>query len=209
MRGQVACDVDFSGVPPSWPRTSPIHTASRGRSLWSHSKDGAIYQHLFTPPGPHRSSSVLVSLLSRSCSPTCMSSIVDQLTGLPIAAWAGLVIAAVLLVHLVPLITDPYGLRSYPGPFLAKISDAWLGWVAAQGHRSEVVHELHQKHGKSSHSPSFLSQGGASRVPSAPSCDRPRTSSHSALGSVFVSILAWGMHLPHALPVQSGPCGAP
>ncbi|KAH9835376.1 cytochrome P450 [Rhodofomes roseus] len=77
-----------------------------------------------------------------------MSSVLDGLSGLPIAAWAGVVVAAVLLVHFVPFIADPFGVRSYPGPFLAKISDAWLGWVAAQGHRSEVVHELHQKHGK-------------------------------------------------------------
>ncbi|OCH91279.1 cytochrome P450 [Obba rivulosa] len=56
-------------------------------------------------------------------------------------------LAAVALVHLVPWLLDPHGIRSYPGPWLAKFSDAWLGWVAAHGHRSEVVHELHKKHG--------------------------------------------------------------
>lgn len=78
-----------------------------------------------------------------------MSFAIDQLAGLPVAVWAGLVVAAVFSVHLIPLITDPYNVRCYPGPFLAKISDVWLGWVAAQGHRSEVVHELHQKYGTS------------------------------------------------------------
>ena len=34
------------------------------------------------------------------------------------------------------------------GPFLAEFSDAWLGWVAAQGHRSEVVHDMHAKYGE-------------------------------------------------------------
>ncbi|EMD34717.1 hypothetical protein CERSUDRAFT_116910 [Gelatoporia subvermispora B] len=53
----------------------------------------------------------------------------------------------VALVHVVPWLLDPHGIRSYPGPLLAKFSDAWLGWVAAQGHRSEVVHELHKKYG--------------------------------------------------------------
>ncbi|KZT68336.1 cytochrome P450 [Daedalea quercina L-15889] len=77
-----------------------------------------------------------------------MPPVVDHLASVPVAAWAALALAAVLLYHLVPFVTDPYRIRSYPGPVLAKVSDAWLGWVAAQGHRSEIVHELHQKHGK-------------------------------------------------------------
>ncbi|KZT71867.1 cytochrome P450 [Daedalea quercina L-15889] len=77
-----------------------------------------------------------------------MYSLLDHLASLPFAAWAGFAVAAILLLHFVPLIADPYRINSYPGPFLAKISDAWLGWVAAQGHRSEVVHEMHKKYGK-------------------------------------------------------------
>ncbi|KAI6019956.1 cytochrome P450 [Pisolithus orientalis] len=46
---------------------------------------------------------------------------------------------AVVFAHLVP--------RSIPGPFLAKFSDIWLGWVSSLGHRSDVVHELHKKYG--------------------------------------------------------------
>lgn len=63
-------------------------------------------------------------------------------------SWAALVFAAVVLVHVVPYILDPHGFRSYPGPFLAKLSDFWLGKVAADGHRSERVHELHEIYGK-------------------------------------------------------------
>ncbi|PCH44767.1 cytochrome P450 monooxygenase [Wolfiporia cocos MD-104 SS10] len=63
------------------------------------------------------------------------------------AALLLLIPAAVLAVHFVPYLLDPHGIRSYPGPFLAKLSDAWLGWVAAKGHRSEVVHQLHQRYG--------------------------------------------------------------
>lgn len=55
--------------------------------------------------------------------------------------------ALFLLVHLVPYILDPHGIRGYPGPFLAKFSDIWLGWVSSHGHRSEIVHEMHQKYG--------------------------------------------------------------
>ncbi|TFK73345.1 cytochrome P450 monooxygenase [Pluteus cervinus] len=55
--------------------------------------------------------------------------------------------AAFVLVHLVPWLLDPNGIRLYPGPFVAKFSDAWLGWVARNGHRSEVVHAMHQKYG--------------------------------------------------------------
>jgi len=56
-------------------------------------------------------------------------------------------IVFVTLAHLIPYLVDPYCVRSYPGPFLAKFSDAWLGWVAAQGHRSDVVHQMHLRHG--------------------------------------------------------------
>jgi hypothetical protein len=57
----------------------------------------------------------------------------------------------VLLIHVVPWLLDPHGVRSIPGPFLAKFSDAWLGWMSAHGHRSEVVHEMHKKYGKLNH----------------------------------------------------------
>ncbi|KDR80199.1 hypothetical protein GALMADRAFT_242488 [Galerina marginata CBS 339.88] len=53
----------------------------------------------------------------------------------------------IVLVHLIPYLLDPHGIRQYPGPFLAKFSDLWLGWVSKDGHRSEVVHSMHQKYG--------------------------------------------------------------
>ncbi|KAK0219526.1 hypothetical protein EDD85DRAFT_342069 [Armillaria nabsnona] len=53
----------------------------------------------------------------------------------------------VILVHLVPYLIDAHGLRSYPGPLVAKFSDAWLGCVSYKGHRSEVIHDLHMKYG--------------------------------------------------------------
>jgi benzoate 4-monooxygenase len=61
-----------------------------------------------------------------------------------------LIPVAVVLVHVVPYLVDVHNAKHYPGPFLAKFSDAWLGWVSKQGHRSEVVHQLHQKYGTSS-----------------------------------------------------------
>ncbi|KAG6829974.1 hypothetical protein H0H92_002779 [Tricholoma furcatifolium] len=56
-------------------------------------------------------------------------------------------VVALMLAHLVPYLWDSHNLRSIPGPFLAKFSDLWLGIVSAQGHRSEIVHKLHQKYG--------------------------------------------------------------
>jgi len=53
----------------------------------------------------------------------------------------------ILLAHLIPYLKDRYNQRSIPGPFLARFSDIWLGWVASQGHRSDVVHQLHNKYG--------------------------------------------------------------
>jgi len=55
--------------------------------------------------------------------------------------------AAFVLIHVVPYFYDPHGIRLYPGPFIAKFSDIWLGLVAKNGHRSEVVHEMHKKYG--------------------------------------------------------------
>ena len=55
----------------------------------------------------------------------------------------------ILAVHLVPYVVDAYGVRSIPGPWLAKFTDAWLGRAAASGHRSEIVHELHKQYGES------------------------------------------------------------
>lgn len=81
-----------------------------------------------------------------------MSSLLSLLSCLPrldLSTLAALVPAAVLLVHLVPYFYDPHGIRLYPGPFLAKFTDAWLGLVSKNGHRSEVVHKMHQKYGTS------------------------------------------------------------
>ncbi len=65
---------------------------------------------------------------------------------LPTALVATLV--SVVLIHLLAYFSDPYGFRFFPGPFLAKFSDAWLGWVSYGGHRSETIHELHKKYGE-------------------------------------------------------------
>ncbi|KAK0244640.1 cytochrome P450 monooxygenase [Armillaria nabsnona] len=53
----------------------------------------------------------------------------------------------VVLVYLVPYLVDSHSLRSYPGPLIAKFSDAWLVYVTYKEHRSEVVHDLHMKYG--------------------------------------------------------------
>ncbi|KAJ7728145.1 cytochrome P450 monooxygenase [Mycena maculata] len=63
-----------------------------------------------------------------------------------LAALVGL-IAAVVCIHVAIFIIDPFGIRKYPGPVLAKFSDIWLGWVSQQGHRSEVIHLMHKKYG--------------------------------------------------------------
>ncbi|KAI0315173.1 cytochrome P450 [Amylostereum chailletii] len=57
------------------------------------------------------------------------------------------VLVAVFTVHVIPWLLDPRGLRAYPGPWLAQFSDVWLAWTVYQGHRCEIVHDLHKKHG--------------------------------------------------------------
>jgi benzoate 4-monooxygenase len=70
-----------------------------------------------------------------------------------------LVPALLTLVHFLIWLIDPHGLRSFPGPWLARFSDLWLGRVAQQGHRSEVVHEMHKKYGKLTQSDRFRFEG--------------------------------------------------
>ncbi|CEL59767.1 Benzoate 4-monooxygenase OS=Aspergillus niger GN=bphA PE=1 SV=1 [Rhizoctonia solani AG-1 IB] len=52
--------------------------------------------------------------------------------------------------HLVPYLLDAHNYRrpAIKGPWLNSLSDAWLAYAAAQGDRSERVHELHKKYGK-------------------------------------------------------------
>jgi benzoate 4-monooxygenase len=57
------------------------------------------------------------------------------------------ILTAVLSAHVIPWLLDEHGIRAIPGPWLAKFSDLWLGRVAAQGHRSEVVHDVHKQYG--------------------------------------------------------------
>lgn len=60
-----------------------------------------------------------------------------------------LIPTTVVLVHVINYLVDPHKIGKYPGPFFAKFSEVWLGRVAAEGHRSEVVHELHKQYGES------------------------------------------------------------
>ncbi|KAH9478620.1 Cytochrome P450 monooxygenase 89 [Psilocybe cubensis] len=63
------------------------------------------------------------------------------------ASLISLILGVFTLVHVVPYLYDPFNIRRIPGPFLAKFSDIWLGWVSKNGHRSEVVHSMHEKYG--------------------------------------------------------------
>src|ERR1700761_5385491 len=52
-----------------------------------------------------------------------------------------------LLAHFIPWLSDPHAIRDIPGPFLAKFSDAWLGYWATTGKRSEHIHKVHRGYG--------------------------------------------------------------
>ena len=92
-----------------------------------------------------------VKVRALHCSlPTTMS-VVDRLLNFDPTTWAVVGLAAAFLIHFVPYLLDSHRIREYPGPLLAKVSDIWLGYVAAQGHRSERVHELHKQYGQLSH----------------------------------------------------------
>lgn len=73
--------------------------------------------------------------------------IVETLLSLDFNTWCYALFGVVIAGHLLPYFLDPHGIRSYPGPFLAKFTNLWLGRIAALGHRSEVVHGMHEKYG--------------------------------------------------------------
>ncbi|KAL7893111.1 cytochrome P450 [Trichoderma sp. SZMC 28014] len=50
-----------------------------------------------------------------------------------------------LLVGVYRYFTDP--LKSVPGPFIAKLTGAWMLYIDLSGQRSNTVHNLHKKHG--------------------------------------------------------------
>lgn len=79
-----------------------------------------------------------------------VSAILAQLQGLSTATLVALVPGLLILSYLLSYLIDTHGIRSIPGPFYAKFTDIWLGWVTGHGHRSEIVHEMHEKYGMSS-----------------------------------------------------------
>ncbi|KIY63303.1 cytochrome P450 monooxygenase [Cylindrobasidium torrendii FP15055 ss-10] len=64
-----------------------------------------------------------------------------------LATVAAGVLASVVLLHVGVYLLDPHSIKRYPGPWLAKFTDLWLIRVSYNGHRSEDVHRLHEKHG--------------------------------------------------------------
>lgn len=76
-----------------------------------------------------------------------MGYLYDMYQSIDLSTLAITISTTFILVHLVPYLFDPHGIRSYPGPFLAKFSHIWLAIVAKEEHRSEVIHELHKKYG--------------------------------------------------------------
>ena len=73
---------------------------------------------------------------------------VDKLLSLDLQSWLILILTLIVVAHVVPYFVDPHAIRAFPGPFLAKFTDLWMGRLAVEGHRSEVVHELHKKYGE-------------------------------------------------------------
>jgi len=57
------------------------------------------------------------------------------------------VVVTVPVYHVFAWLRDEHGIRNIPGPIMAALSDAWLGYWAAQGCRSEHIHQMHLKYG--------------------------------------------------------------
>ncbi|EPT05697.1 hypothetical protein FOMPIDRAFT_1111194 [Fomitopsis schrenkii] len=77
-------------------------------------------------------------------------SIVQQLTnftrGNPLLVLAALPVVLVV-AKVVHYLVDSSDLRSYPGPFLAKFTDAWIFWTVSRNRWSRSVEDAHIKYG--------------------------------------------------------------
>lgn len=72
----------------------------------------------------------------------------DLLPPTAASSWLAIFITAALLTHIAPYLYDAHGIRTLPGPFIAKFSDFWLGWAAGTRHRSEIIHDAHHTYGE-------------------------------------------------------------
>lgn len=75
-------------------------------------------------------------------------SVITYIVDYPLRTAVGLFLI-VPVYHLLAWLLDKNSIRSIPGPKLAALSDAWLGYWAAQGCRSVHVHDMHMKYGVS------------------------------------------------------------
>ena len=66
-------------------------------------------------------------------------------------------VIALVLVYIVPFLSDRYGLRRYPGPLAASLSSAWFANLVLKGNGISSVHKLHEKYGKYFHLISIFS----------------------------------------------------
>ncbi|KAJ3749876.1 cytochrome P450 monooxygenase pc-bph [Lentinula detonsa] len=81
---------------------------------------------------------------------TLISSLLSTILHNPLTTTAVVIIGFLFTHILLPYLLDPYSLRrlSIPGPTAAALSDLWLGYHSTNGHRSEVVHALHERYGR-------------------------------------------------------------
>ena len=60
-------------------------------------------------------------------------------------------IVLLVVIYVVPFLTDKYALRRYPGPLPASLSRAWFASLVLKGNGISSVHELHEKYGEHIH----------------------------------------------------------
>nr|F1SY83.1 RecName: Full=Cytochrome P450 monooxygenase 89 [Postia placenta Mad-698-R]BAK09427.1 cytochrome P450 [Postia placenta] len=72
-----------------------------------------------------------------------LTSLVPLILSVLVCLVATVTISPTLLAYF----NDPFELRAYPGPFLAKFTSAWISWIISQNRWSETVDLMHRQHG--------------------------------------------------------------
>ncbi|KAI0070810.1 cytochrome P450 monooxygenase [Panus rudis PR-1116 ss-1] len=57
------------------------------------------------------------------------------------------VVIAIVAIHIFPFVFNSNGLRRYPGPLFARLSNGWLAYLAYRGTINAHVYDAHKKYG--------------------------------------------------------------
>ncbi|KAA1118631.1 hypothetical protein PGTUg99_006590 [Puccinia graminis f. sp. tritici] len=141
------------GVSPSTNESHRSHTQRSASDRGLYQKRRRMMVDVVAETG-HNCSQIKSFIRQQLLSPERQSTI-SKITMLVIGLIAAFLEYSILLglvgiscFYLTGYLRNKHQLNRYPGPFLAKFSRLWLGYATRFGNRYQIIHQLHQKHGR-------------------------------------------------------------